>query len=53
MKARKQNPEASLNELIEILELQYDEHITKSGLNHRLNRIKELALDLMEKKGEA
>lgn len=53
MKVRKQNPEASLNELIEILEVQYDEHITKSGLNHRLSRIKELALDLMEKKGEA
>ncbi len=53
MKVRKMHPEASLNELIEILEKDYDEHITKSGLNHRLARIKEIALQLMEEKDEA
>ena len=53
MKVRKQNPEASLNELIDILKDKHNEHITKSGLNHRLNRIKELALELMEKKANS
>ncbi len=53
MKVRKMHPEASLNELIEILEKDYDEHITKSGLNHRLSRIKEIALQLMDEKEES
>ncbi len=53
MKVRKMHPEASLNELISILEKDYDEHITKSGLNHRLARIKEIALQLMEEKAES
>ncbi len=53
MKVRKQNPEASLNELIEILKNEHDEVITKSGLNHRLNRIKEIATDLMERKAKS
>lgn len=45
MIARKANPEASLTELIAILNREYDESITKSGLNHRLRKIKEIALD--------
>ncbi len=53
MKVRKQNPEASLNELIEILKTEHDEVITKSGLNHRLNRIKEIAINLMERKAKS
>jgi cell division protein WhiA len=53
MKVRKQNPEASLNELIEILKTEHDEVITKSGLNHRLNRIKEIAMNLMERKAKS
>ncbi len=48
MKVRKQNPEASLNELIDILHNEYDENITKSGLNHRFRKIKELALKIEE-----
>ena len=50
MKVRKQNPEASLNELIDILASKYDEVITKSGLNHRFRKIKEIALAYEEKK---
>lgn len=50
MKVRKQNPEASLNELIEILKNRYDETITKSGLNHRFRKIKEIATEFEEKK---
>ena len=53
MKVRKQNPEASLNELIDILKNEHGEIITKSGLNHRLQRLKELAIDLMEKKAKS
>lgn len=53
MKVRKQNPEASLNELIDILKNEYGEIITKSGLNHRLQRLKEIAVDLMEKKAKS
>ncbi len=45
MKIRKENPEASLSELIEIINSTYDENITKSGLNHRLRKIKEIAID--------
>ncbi len=44
MKVRKENPEASLNELIDILNNDYGENITKSGLNHRFRKIKELAI---------
>lgn len=50
MKVRKQNPEATLNELIEILAERYDETITKSGINHRFRKIKEIALKHEEQK---
>lgn len=50
MKVRKKHPEASLNEMIEILHNEYDENITKSGLNHRFRKIKELALMIEENK---
>ncbi len=43
MKVRKENPEASFNELIDILNDRYGEQITKSGLNHRFRKIKEIA----------
>lgn len=52
MKVRLENPDASLNELIEILNNDYDEHITKSGLNHRFIRIKELAEEIEENNKE-
>ena len=40
---RKKYPEASLKELAEIISLETNKSITKSGLNHRLRKIKELA----------
>ncbi len=45
MKVRKENPEASLNEMIQIINETYDEAITKSGLNHRFRKLKEIAVD--------
>lgn len=41
---RKKYPEASLKELSEIISLETMNKITKSGLNHRFRKIKELAL---------
>lgn len=46
---RKKYPEASLKELSEIISLETGKVITKSGLNHRFRKIKELALKLSEK----
>lgn len=47
MKVRKDNPEASLSELLDIIHEEYDPFLTKSGLNHRLRKLKELVeLDL-------
>ena len=40
---RKKYPEASIKELSEIISLETNKPITKSGLNHRLRKIKELA----------
>ena len=40
---RKKYPESSLKELAEIISLETNKPITKSGLNHRLRKIKELA----------
>ena len=40
---RKKYPESSLKELAEIISLETNKSITKSGLNHRLRKIKELA----------
>lgn len=49
MEARKNNMEASLQELCEIIEQDYGEKITKSGLNHRFRKIKEMALELKKR----
>ncbi len=46
MKVRLDHKDASLNELIDILEKEYGEHITKSGINHRFIKIKELAKEI-------
>ena len=46
---RKKYPEASLKELAEIISLETGKSITKSGLNHRMRKIKDLATRL--KKG--
>ena len=40
---RKKYPEASLKELAEIISIETGKTISKSGLNHRLRKIKELA----------
>lgn len=40
---RKKYPEASLKELSEIISLETNKPITKSGLNHRFRKMKELA----------
>lgn len=53
MKVRKENPEASLLEMVDIINSTYDEEITKSGLNHRLRKIKEIAVDFEQRKKEA
>ena len=49
---RKKYPEASLVELSEIISMETDTKITKSGLYHRFNKIKELAQKIKEKNKE-
>ena len=44
--ARKALPEASLNELCEFCEEEYQETISKSGMKHRLAKIKEIAKEI-------
>ena len=48
MTYRKKYPEVSLKELSEIISLETGKTITKSGLNHRLRKIKALAEKLEE-----
>ncbi|MGN1276128.1 MAG: DNA-binding protein WhiA [Floccifex sp.] len=48
MEIRKKFPEASLNELCDEVYLAYGEVISKSGMKHRLNKIKEMAMEFME-----
>ena len=43
---RKKYPEASLKELAEIISFETGKPLSKSGLNHRLRKIKELAEQL-------
>ena len=43
---RKKYPESSLKELSEIISIETGKTITKSGLNHRFRKIKELAIKL-------
>ena len=45
MKVRKEYPEYSLMDLLEIIHESYDKKLTKSGLNHRFRRLKELAIE--------
>ena len=47
---RKKYQEASLKELSEIISLETGKKITKSGLNHRFRKIKELALKFLDSK---
>ena len=52
MKVRKDHPESSLTQLLDVIHDEYDPNLTKSGLNHRFRKIKELALELAKKKRE-
>ena len=47
---RKKYPEASLKELAEIITMETNKQITKSGLNHRFRKIKELSERIKENK---
>ena len=46
---RKKYPEVSLTELSEIISIETGKKITKSGIYHRMNKIKELAKKIKEK----
>lgn len=50
MKVRKEYPEHSLSQLLDVIHDEYDPNLSKSGLNHRLRKIKELAHELAIKK---
>jgi DNA-binding protein WhiA len=52
LKYRKKYPEASLKELAEIISLETNKSITKSGLNHRLKKIADLANSFRKMKKE-
>lgn len=45
---RKKFPEASMNELCDEVYREYGDIISKSGMKHRLAKIKELAMEVME-----
>jgi len=45
MKARRDNPDASLVELMEILNTKYGDKISKPGLSHRFAKLKEIAVN--------
>ncbi len=49
MEIRKRFPESSVNELCDEVYKEYGEIISKSGMKHRLSKIKELAMSCMEK----
>ena len=48
MDLRKDNPEVSLQELTDLYEKTYKEVISKSGFNHRLMKIKQMAAQIRE-----
>ncbi len=50
MKVRLDNPEASFKELIDIIDKDYGIKMTKSGLNHKFIKIKEIASKIEEDK---
>ena len=45
---REDNPTASLNELSFAYEEKTGEKISKSGINHRLQKIKELSIEIIK-----
>ena len=48
MDLRKTNPESSLQEMTDIYEQTYQEKISKSGMNHRIQKIKQMAEQIKE-----
>lgn len=48
MELRKEHPEASLKELMEAYEQAYNDIISKSGMNHRLVKIRQMAAEIRE-----
>ena len=52
IKYRLEYPESSLQELIDIISLETGVKITKSGLNHRFRKIKEIVSNLEKKENE-
>ena len=48
---RKKYPEASLKELAEIISIETSKPLTKSGISHRMRKIKELADRFEKNKG--
>lgn len=52
MDARRKNPEASTLELCDELQAEYGETISKSGMKHRIARLKELAAEQNERSTE-
>jgi len=48
MELRRDNPEISLQELTDLYEKKYKEKISKSGFNHRLVKIKQMAAQIRE-----
>ena len=45
MKVREEYPEYSLSELLDVIHSEYDPKLSKSGLNHRFRKIKEIAIE--------
>ena len=45
--------EVELNELLDIIHEEYDPYLTKSGLNHRFRKLKELEMEFKEKNKNA
>ena len=48
MELRKAHPEASLKDMVDLFESTYGETISKSGINHRLMKIRQLADQIKE-----
>ena len=53
MEISKKYPEASVNELCERIQAEYGENITKSGMKHRISKIRELANLLIREKEQS
>jgi DNA-binding protein WhiA len=51
MNLRKDHPDVSLRELSDLYEQTFKEPLSKSGLNHRLTKIRQLADQIRESRG--